>query len=143
MLIFLDTCVFEYAQGRDNIYKDPCLKILEAVLENKVIPYTDTEIFQEIWYRHYHRDTDQGINLLKDVLQIIKPGYILPVTHADFSLAVHLGEIYGRFIEPRDAIHIAVMLNNSIHDICTADTGIAKVKEVTVIDPINFVKKLL
>jgi len=142
MNIFLDTCIFEYAQGKASIYKNPCLDILQAILDNKITPYTDTEVFQEIWYRHYRRDEDRGIGLLKDTLKIIKQNNILPITYRDITLAIELGKEYGNIIEPRDALHLAVVFKNHISIICTVDKGIKTVKEITAIDPIDLAKQL-
>jgi len=142
MIIFLDTCIFEYAQGKASIYKNPCLDILQAVLDDKIISYTDTEVFQEVWYRHYKKDKDKGIGLLEDILKAIKPNNILPVTHHDITLAIEFGKIYGNIIEPRDALHLAIMISNKISIICSADKGIKQVKEVKTIGPVDLAKQL-
>ena len=142
MVIFLDTYIFEYAQGKVSMYKNPCLTILQAVLDGKVISYTDTEVFQEVWYRHYKKDKDKGVGLLEDTLKIVKPDTILPVTCHDVILAIEFGKKYGNIIEPRDALHLAVMVSNKINIICSVDKGIKQIKEITVIDPVNLVKQL-
>ena len=142
MTIFLDTCIFEYAQGKASAYKDPCLNILRAILDGKIISYTDTEVFQEVWYRHYKKDKDKGIGLVEDTLKTIKPDNILPVTYHDITLAIEFGKKYGDRIEPRDTLHLAVMIRNKISIICSVDKGIKQVKEITAIDPIDLAKQL-
>ena len=142
MVVFLDTCIFEYAQGKASMYKNSCLNILQAILDNKIISCIDTEVFQELWYRHYKKDKDRGISLLEDALKIIEPDNILPVTYRDITLAIGFGKKYGNIIEPRDALHLAVMISNKITIICSVDKGIKQVKEVKTIDPIDLSKEL-
>ena len=95
----------------------------------------DTEI-QELLYRcHSLRLGQEGVKLALYTLRL-KPR-VLPVTARDAEDSIHL---YHKYIDngvpPRDALHLAVMLNNDINKIITADEHFGKViREVERIDP--------
>ena len=140
MALFLDTNIFIYAKGREHPYKKSCTYILEAVIKNKIVAYIDTEVLQEIYYRESDKK-GRGVVRVKKILDFFNSDKILPVTYKDIILTGKFLEAYKE-IEPRDAIHLAVVINNKIENICTADKGIKKVKEVNVIDPVNLAKQL-
>lgn len=140
MALFLDTNIFIYAKGREHPYKKSCTSILEAVIKNKIVAYIDTEVLQEIYYRESNKE-GRGIIRVKKILDFFDPDKILPVTYKDIILTGKFLEAYEG-IEPRDAIHLAVVANNKIENFCTADKGIKQVKEVKAIDPIDLEKQL-
>ncbi len=76
---------------------------------------------QEILYLgFYKKEIDKSLFIAENVIELLDEGSILPVSVKDISLASQLLNKY-RNIEPRDAIHLAVMKNNNIEIICTAD----------------------
>lgn len=142
MITFLDTCVFNYAAGKEHRYKKPCQEILVAVRKKRIFACTDTEVMQEILYRGFYKEeVDNAIFVVADVMEMLDEDSIFPVHPKDILLTSRLMEKY-RKIEPRDAIHLAVMKNNNVAFFCTADRELKKVKEVKTIDPIDLAKQL-
>jgi len=142
MIVFLDSCIFVYAAGIDHPYRKPCQEILIAEKKRKIFSYVDTEVLQEILYLgFYKKETDKSLLIVENVIELLDEDSILPVSVKDISRASELLNKY-RSIEPRDAVHLAVMKNNNIDIICTADRGIKAIKEITVIDPIDLAERL-
>lgn len=135
---FLDVNVFMYAAGRPHPYKQPGVRILadfEATLFPGVI---DTEIIQEILYRYSHIGLpEQGVQLSRAILEY--PLAVLPVTDADIRTAIGLFELHHtQGITPRDAIHAAVMRNNGIACVISADGDFDRFGFLTRIDPLVY-----
>ena len=142
MIIFLDACIFSYAAGEEHRYKKPCQEILIVGKKRKIFAYTDTEVMQEILYRGFYKnEIDKAISVVANAMEILDEDSILSVCSKDISLTSQLMSKY-RKIEPRDAVHLAVMKNNNIEFLCTADQELRKVKEITAIDPIDLAEQL-
>ncbi len=71
-----------------------------------------------------------------DLFSAIMDGAVLPIRHPDVSLARKLSEEETHsHLSPRDFVHLAVMLNNDISCIVTADQGFARVPGIKIIYP--------
>lgn len=136
---FLDTCIFMYAAGKEHRYKRPCVEILKMARDGPSTFHIDTELIQEILYRYYHLGMiESALELSWSVLDL------LPVVHsvslADVKLALFYHDKYKKLeIAPRDFVHLAVMVNNGLDKIVTADKHFDKFEEVQRIDPIDFI----
>lgn len=136
MSVFLDTCIPMYAAGKEHPFRKSCREIVTSAAAGELHAWTDAEVFQEILYRFFHiGNHKQGFQLFDSFYKIME-GHILPVTAADISLA---RELAGRHSEtrlsPRDFIHLAVMLNNGINQIITADREFSVIRGIQVIIP--------
>jgi predicted nucleic acid-binding protein len=61
---------------------------------------------------------------------------ILPVTQDDIALTIELSRVYGPGgAKARDLIHAAVMRNNGLSTIISADTHFDQIEELERIDP--------
>jgi len=49
---FLDSNIFMYAAGKDHVYKNPCLTILNGIEAHKLSAVINSEILQELLYRY-------------------------------------------------------------------------------------------
>ena len=117
---FIDTNIVIYAAGAESEYKNPSLKLLKRIAGGELEACSDTEVLQEILYRHWHlKDYEKGIRLCDETVIIIPQ--ILSITREDLVTAVGLLTRTGFKIQPRDAIHAAVMLNNGIETILSYD----------------------
>lgn len=133
MRVFIDTCIPMYAAGRDHPLKVSCIEILLTVAQGKLEAYTDTEVFQEILHRYL------SLNRRPDGLKIfslfseIMYGFVLPVNHQDMLQVAKLAKDNSlRHLSSRDLVHLAVMLNNGIERIITADRGFLQVPGIQV-----------
>jgi predicted nucleic acid-binding protein len=136
MKVFLDTNIPMYAAGKEHPLKFNCLEILESVASGKLLAFTDSEVFQEILYRFYHiKQPALGLRVF-DLFAKVMHNFVLPVSYEDVNLARRLSENPNlSSLSPRDLIHVAVMLNNDIRHIITADRGFELVQEIRVIQP--------
>jgi len=135
---FLDSNIFMYAAGKDHVYKNPCLIILNEVESLRLSAVINSEVLQELLYRYSHIGlADKGIVLCKEIMKY--PITIFPITEIDIRDAIELfNEINPSKISPRDAIHAANMKNNGINKIISADKDFDKFDFVKRIDPLEF-----
>lgn len=136
MKIFIDTNIPMYAAGKDHPFKEKCYGILESIAREEIEAYTDTEVLQEILYRYFYiNQRETGFEIF-DLFATIMDGVILPVLHGDIMLARLLAEKDETImLYPRDLIHLAVMLNNGITRIITADRGFLNIPGIETITP--------
>lgn len=142
-LLFLDANIFMYAAGKSHSYKNPCLHILKDVETQALASAVDTEILQELLYRYTHIGlADKGIQLCNDILRY--PLKILPVMEADMRLAIDLFDQHrNKGVKPRDSIHAAIMKNNGITKIISADKDFDNFDFLTRIDPKDYVPQIV
>ncbi|MEA3459526.1 MAG: type II toxin-antitoxin system VapC family toxin [Chloroflexota bacterium] len=127
-----------YAVGQEHPLREPCRSVLQRIVDGELAVCTDSEVHQEILYRYWSlsRPT-QGIALSFNFQGVVNT--ILPVTSVDITMARELGNRYPH-IEPRDWLHLAVMLNNGIAEIISADRHFDDIEGVTRLDPKEFVR---
>jgi predicted nucleic acid-binding protein len=132
---FLDSNVFMYAAGREHPLKAPCLAILRRVAADEIEALTNTEVLQEILYRHTAiGERDRGLRLARLAVDQVG-GEILPVTLEDMRHAFDLVERYGAAINSRDAVHAATMLTRSLTHVISADRHLDMIEGITRVDP--------
>ena len=136
--LFIDVNVFMYAAGKPHEYKNPCEKIVDAIEKGKIRAAVDTEIIQEVLYRyHFLGLSEFGYELSWHIIAL-KPR-ILPVDEDTIKLALYYYKKYlQKGIKPRDALHIASMVQNNLARIISTDLHFEEVKEITRIDPARF-----
>lgn len=133
--VFIDSNIPMYWAGRDSEYKEPCRAVLEAAARGKIDCCTSSEVLQEILYRFWAlRDIATGHAIFDGFLVVVSQ--VLPVGEEDVRMARKLQEKYE--LGPRDLIHAAVMLNNEVTTIVTADRDFDKIKGIERLDPLDF-----
>jgi len=133
--VFVDTNIPMYWGGAESVYKEPCGHILGAVAREELYGAASAEVFQEILYRFWYlKDMDNGWRIFDHFKTIISE--VLPVTSGDVRLARTLSEKYS--FSPRDLLHLAVMNNNDIDTIISADKDFDQVDAIQRVDPLNF-----
>jgi len=137
-VIFLDANVFMYAAGKPHTYKLPCVQILTDVEQGILRAAINTEILQELLYRYSHIQLPhKGIQLCRDILRY--PLTVFSVTEADVQLALDLFAKYQtRGFRPRDAIHAAMMQNNGINRLISADKDFDGLDFIARVDPASY-----
>ncbi len=132
-IIFVDTNLFIYASGAPSPYKKPSEEILVKIARNQLKAVTNTEVLQEILYRYYAiKEQEKGFILFDDCIKIIP--IILPVTKQDLLKAKEILQEYPS-LQPRDAIHVAVMFNRAIKTIYSYDKHFDEIKEIKRFEP--------
>lgn len=133
MRVFIDVNVLMYSAGALHPYKEPSIGLLRKVANGGLDAVIDTEILQEILYRYWHlKILDQVITLVNRVVHTIP--VILPVTKLDALLSTTLLAEHPP-IEPRDAIHAAIMLNHGISQIYSYDRHFDSIPGINRLEP--------
>lgn len=135
--VLLDVNVPMYAGGKSHPYREPCAWILTEVAQGSLAAAIDTETVQEILH-HYGASgrLDIAVAMASHLLQIVPTAY--PMLLADAQLAIELFRRYGpRGIKARDVIHVAIMQNNGMETIISADRHFDGIEGVTRLDPLE------
>ncbi len=127
-MIFIDSNIPMYVAGREHPHRAPAIRFLDAVRSGDMQACTSTEVLQEILYRYLALDRPAIGFEVYDLFADICP-VVLPVALADTDRARRLLE-EAAGLPVRDAIHAAVMLNNSIHRIATFDRHFDRVRGI-------------
>lgn len=119
MRVFVDANIPMYVAGRDHEYKEPSTRFMRAVARRRVDAVSDVEILQEILYRYRAvRRTSIGFAVFDTVIATIPHIYPILLVDLRTSRAI-LAEYPG--VEPRDAIHVAVMRRTGVRAIVSYD----------------------
>ena len=120
-MIFVDSNIPMYVAGRDHPLREPSRRFLERARSGEVEICTSTEVLQEILYRYAAlKRRDLAASVYELFVQLCP--VVFPVTLADTDRARTLIAEHEQ-LTVRDAIHVAVMVNNSVNEIATFDQG--------------------
>ena len=132
----IDANVFIYAAGREHPYRSPSKRVLSLVLDGSLEANTDTEILQEILhYYRTRRDTPFGRVVLRGVIDAFPTPFEVTVRMAQTAADVLEGHPQ---LQARDAVHAAVVLENDLEGIITADRSFEGIPGVKRFDPKEF-----
>jgi predicted nucleic acid-binding protein len=132
---FIDANIIMYTVGKEHKYKHPCSLLVRRIAKENIVVASDTEILQEILYRYWLiREFERARETYSDFKRLVS--LMFPVTIDDVDLALELLERHQN-IQPRDAIHAAVMLNNGLTRIYSTDAHFDEIKEIERLDPID------
>ena len=135
--IFIDTNIPMYAAGKNPSYCQPCQQSLAIIVEKHLSVMTDCEVHQEILHRYLSLGLPEKAKEMSEDFERIVPS-ILPITMHDVQKARQLLVAYSH-VRARDLLHVAVMLNNGLHQILSVDSHFATFHEIRRIDPVEFV----
>jgi len=140
-IFFLDANIPMYAAGGEHVYKDACVWILSEITYGNLLTAISTEIIQEILHRYGTlRLWAGGATLAASLLELVP--IVHPVTRDDSELAIELFlEYAGRGVHARDILHAAVMKNNGLHKIISADQHFDQIEGLTRLDPLEMYEK--
>lgn len=133
---FIDSNIIMYAAGRDHPLKKPSLNILTRIQSGRLDAVSSVEVLQEILYRYWSiGELTKGCQVFADFESLI-PNF-LDIKRADLILAKDLLRKRSE-IKPRDALHVAVMKNNKIAVIISADRDFDSIPGIKRRDPLEF-----
>ena len=125
-----------YAAGAEHPLKSPSLQVLEAIARGKIAAVTNTEVIQEIMHRYALLDfREKGVEVAALFLQVAPN--VLPVTKEDMIQALTLYQTFPK-VQARDTVHAAVMQNNGVTIIITADRHFDQFTGLQRVDPADF-----
>jgi predicted nucleic acid-binding protein len=143
--VFIDTSVFMYARGKDHPLKAPCSNIILAMaqdgeLGNYGASVVNAEVLQEILSRYVMIDKgDTGLSIRRDIEALEVD--VLPVTKDDMNRTFESFERYkSKKVPPRDLIHAAVMVNNGLFHIISADKHFDSIREIKRVRPAQYAR---
>ena len=112
MRVFIDANIVRCAAGGPHPHREPSARLLERIVHGDAEAVSDSEILQEVLYRFWRlNQVEVAVKIVDQVVQLIP--VLLPVEASDGILAASVLSQYPQ-IEPRDAIHAAVMLRHRI-----------------------------
>ena len=133
MSLFVDANIPMYAEGRDHRFKAPSADFMLAVARRRVDAASDVEVLQEILhrYRAVGRESD---------------GFVVFETFATAIRLLHsivLDDLWEcrailrrhRSLQPRDAIHAAVMRRNGIRTVVSYDRHFDELPDIERVTP--------
>lgn len=131
----IDANVFVYARGTAHPYRDSCRRLLEQVQTGHEEANVDTEVLQEVIYVYWYRKRlEAGLDYLDRLLVLFPAPF--PVTRETITTARHILASRPR-LDPRDAIHAAIVLNHNLEAIVSADRAFDEVSEIKRLDPLE------
>ena len=133
--VFLDVNVPMYAAGQSHSYKNACAWTMKEIAQGRLNAVIDTEIIQEILYRYGVLQRFQiATTMSASLLSLVSTIY--PVSSEDIYLTLQLFHRYApQGIKARDLIHVAVMKNNGLTKVISADKHFDLVDGITRLDP--------
>ena len=133
MKVFVDANIFMYSVGGSHPSKEPSIRLLRSIAEGRIDAVCDTQLLQELLYRFCHLQRHaEGVALVEHVTRIVPT--ILPVETRDILVACQLLTQHT-IIEPRDAVHAAVMLNHGMTQLYSYDRHFDRIPHLTRLEP--------
>jgi predicted nucleic acid-binding protein len=134
-LKLIDANIFIYARGQAHPYRDSCRRLLAAVNAGRQVANTDTEVIQEVMYVYwYRRREDVGLRYADTLLRLFRNAFAV-----DHGILLEARSVLGahRRLDPRDAIHAAVVMKHGLEGIISTDRGFDAIPGITRFDPMN------
>ena len=129
MSVCIDANVLVYSVA-DSPYREPCLRLLEAVARGEVDGRTSTACLEEVWYLESTRRISGLDGLTEQVYAILTP--LLSVTDEVFRRAMSLG---ATGLGTNDRVHAATCMANDIRTIVSVDAGFDGLRGLQRVDP--------
>jgi predicted nucleic acid-binding protein len=132
--VFVDANVPMYAVGAAHPLKQPCVDFLKAAARGEIAVLTDAEVLQEILHRYSAlNQRERAIEVIQLFIKVVPT--VLPITLADVEEALNIHQQHTA-LQARDSIHAAVMMNNGVQRILSADLHFDGVDQVQRLDPL-------
>jgi len=132
----VDANVFIYGAGRPHPLRDVCNDVLEAIGNGGIEATVDVEVFQEILhYYQKQRLMDYGAMVFRSTAGLFPDP--LQVTMSTVEMALDILRSSPQ-VQARDAVHAAVVLENDLEGIITADRSFEGIPGVKRFDPKEF-----
>lgn len=129
----IDANVFIYASGGPHPYRDPCRRVLTEVEHGRIDVNVDTETLQEVMYVYWYRkQVSVGLEYVDRLLVLFPSPLVVDkmiISEARAVMGMH------PMLDPRDAIHAAVVITHSFEGILSTDRGFDVIAGVTRFDP--------
>ena len=133
MKLFVDANVPMYAEGRDHRFKAPSVEFMLAVARRQVDAVSDVEVLQEILhrYRAVGRQSEGFVvfQTFATTVRIFHSITLDDLWECRAILRRHRG------LQPRDAIHAAVMRRHAIRTVVSYDRHFDELPDIERVTP--------
>lgn len=138
--VLLDSAVFIYAVGTSHPYRDPCVRLLDALERDLYEGESSALAVEEVLHQRVRRTGDRASarRVAGNVVVLCPPHEL---TRADLSLGLRLFTDSER-LDARDALHAATALNHGIPAVVSPDEAFDDVAGLERIDPIDAAARL-
>jgi predicted nucleic acid-binding protein len=130
MKVFIDSNIPMYVAGREHPNRASAKHFLERVRNGEIEGCTSTEVLQEILYRYSGMRRHDLVSNVYELFVQVCP-VVLPITLADTDVAKDILCRADGQLTARDALHAAVMFNNSLTHIATFDVDFDAIKGIS------------
>lgn len=131
MTFFVDANVIVYA-ATESDYRDPCLRLLEAVATGRADGRTSPAVLEEVWYVERSGRAGRLDGLARDAYAIFTP--LLGVTDEAFRLALGLR---ATELGPADRLHVGTCRSHGIETVVSADAAFGGLRGLRRVDPLD------
>lgn len=131
MTFFVDANVIVYA-ATESEYRDPCLRVLEAVASGQADGRTSPAVLEEVSYVECSGRAGRLDGLAAHAYAVFTP--LLAVTDDAFRLAL---EIRAGQLGPADRVHVGTCRSYEIDVVVSADTAFSGVRGIRRVDPLD------
>jgi len=131
--IFVDANIIMYVVGSEHSLRQSCRNALVHIAAGQIQAVVSCEVHQEILHRYLALKRPEKARQVSQKLEIAIPR-TLPITMQDIKRARQLMKRYPD-LPARDLLHVAMMLNNDITQILSADAHFDQVEEIERLDP--------
>ncbi len=138
-MILLDTTVLVYAAGREHPLRDPCRRLLDAHGRQRLHCTTTVEVIQEVTHVHARGRSRQVAAML--ARRYAAAFDLLTTQPADLQRGLELYEAYPR-LSSFDAVLAAVVMNQGLEALVSADEDFTDVPHLHWIDPARALTRL-
>jgi len=128
---FVDANVIVYA-ATDSEYRDPSLRVLEAVAAGEADGRTSPAVLEEVWYVERSGRAGNLDGLAEHAYAIFTP--LLAVTDEAFRLALALAPSE---LGPADRLHVGTLRSHGIETVVSADAAFGGLLGVRRVDPLD------
>lgn len=134
----IDANVVIYAIGRPHPFRESCRRILADSYSGRLEANVNVELLQEVLH-YYHRQgaTDIGLRLCRDLMTGFRAPFL--VNRETVRIAADLLSRHPQ-IQSRDAFHAAVVFENGLEGIISADRGFDGIFGLKRFDPLELGK---
>lgn len=134
----IDSNIVIYAIGREHPLRENCRVIMSEAYSGELDANVNVELLQEVLH-YYHRRgaTDTGLRVCHDLMT----GFRVPFT-VNRETARIAADLLARHrqIQSRDAFHAAVVFENGLEGIISADRGFDGIFGLKRFDPLELGK---
>ena len=126
-ILYIDSNIFIFAAINQDEYGEKCRRIIELIEENRISCAASYLIIDEvIWVLKKKIGKKDAIKITRAILSL--PIKWLNIDEPSIMRMINI--IENTDIDPRDALHVACMMNNGLSTILSEDKDFDRIKNI-------------